>query len=99
MPGTTDSPWLSTAALAAELDMPESTLRYWRHVGRGPRGLRLGRQVRYARADVESWLEHLAAEEDAARPDADPLRTSGPASRAGMTPASPRPATTRKRTA
>lgn len=73
---TTDSPWLSTAALASELDVPESTVRAWRFNGTGPRGIRVGKGVRYARADVEAWLDRLAAAEAASRPDADWTRTA-----------------------
>jgi predicted DNA-binding transcriptional regulator AlpA len=39
----------------------EPTVRYWRHIGKGPRGFRLGRRVLYARADVEAWLEAARA--------------------------------------
>lgn len=37
---------------------PVPTLRYWRHVGAGPRSFKLGpRKVMYRRSDVEAWLE------------------------------------------
>ena len=48
---------LSVKELAAYLSLPESTLYYWRERGRGPKGRMVGRQVRYAEADVLSWLE------------------------------------------
>ncbi len=42
---------------AAELvRAPVATLRYWRHMGTGPRSFRVGRAVRYWRADVIAWL-------------------------------------------
>lgn len=72
---STDAAWLSTRTLAEELDVPESSVRAWRHQGTGPRGIRVGKGIRYARADVIAWLERLAAEEAAARPDADWART------------------------
>ena len=37
--------------------VPEATLRYWRHLGKGPHGFRIGRSVRYWRNDVVHWLE------------------------------------------
>ena len=37
--------------------VPANTLRYWRHVGKGPRSGRLGRRVVYREADVRAWLD------------------------------------------
>jgi excisionase family DNA binding protein len=42
--------------VAAYLRVPVATLRYWRHLGRGPAGFRLGRRVMYRREDVERWI-------------------------------------------
>jgi excisionase family DNA binding protein len=48
---------LHTLAEVAELlRVPPATLRYWRHLGSGPRSFRVGRHVRYYRTDVEDWL-------------------------------------------
>jgi hypothetical protein len=41
---------------AAFLRTPVATLRYWRHLGIGPAGFRLGRRVLYRRADLEQWV-------------------------------------------
>ena len=38
------------------LRVPEGTLRYWRHLGSGPRSFKIGRHVRYWRADLVLWL-------------------------------------------
>jgi hypothetical protein len=38
------------------LRVPEGTLRYWRHLGAGPRSFKIGRHVRYWRADLVRWL-------------------------------------------
>jgi hypothetical protein len=54
---------LTTKELATLLHTPPSTLRYWRQVGDGPHGFRLGRRVVYRRHDVEHWLDELDAEE------------------------------------
>ena len=52
-----NAPVLLTVAEAAEfLRTPVATLRYWRHLGIGPTGFRLGRRVVYSRADLISWL-------------------------------------------
>lgn len=51
-------PELLTITEAAELlRAPVATLRYWRHVGTGPRSFRLGRRVLYRRADLHAWIE------------------------------------------
>ncbi|MDP9459114.1 MAG: helix-turn-helix domain-containing protein [Actinomycetota bacterium] len=47
---------LTLAEVAAVLRTPVATLRYWRHLGIGPDGLRLGRRVVYRREDVNRWL-------------------------------------------
>lgn len=41
---------------AALLRTPVATLRYWRHLGVGPDGFRLGRRVVYRRQDVDRWV-------------------------------------------
>ena len=52
-----NAPVLLTVAEAADfLRTPVATLRYWRHMGIGPTGFRLGRRVVYSRADLISWL-------------------------------------------
>jgi predicted DNA-binding transcriptional regulator AlpA len=47
---------LTLAEVAAVLRTPVATLRYWRHLGVGPDGFRLGRRVVYRREDVNRWL-------------------------------------------
>jgi hypothetical protein len=38
------------------LRIPEGTLRYWRHLGTGPRSFKIGRHVRYWKTDLILWL-------------------------------------------
>jgi hypothetical protein len=57
--------WFDTEGLAAWLDVPAATVKQWRHKGVGPRGHRVGRFIRYRRADVERWLETRADRERA----------------------------------
>lgn len=38
------------------LRVSEGTLHYWRHLGSGPRSFKVGRHVRYWRADLVLWL-------------------------------------------
>jgi excisionase family DNA binding protein len=48
---------LTIEEVAEYLQVPVKTLYDWRHRGLGPRGLRVGRHVRYRHADVDAWLE------------------------------------------
>ncbi|TFV87056.1 DNA-binding protein [Blastococcus sp. CT_GayMR20] len=51
-------PELLTITEAAELlRAPVATLRYWRHLGTGPRSFRLGRRVLYRSEDLRSWID------------------------------------------
>lgn len=47
---------LSLQEAGTFLRVPEGTLRYWRHLGAGPRSFKVGRHVRYWRADLVLWL-------------------------------------------
>lgn len=42
--------------VSAMTGVPENTLRYWRHVGTGPRSAKLGRRIVYREADVTDWI-------------------------------------------
>lgn len=56
-----DHEYMTTAELAALVRTPVETVRYWRHVGRGPRSFKVGRRVLYRRADVQAWLDEQYA--------------------------------------
>ena len=47
----------STAFASEYLDVPATTLVYWRAQGFGPRWYRLGRHVRYDMADLDGFVE------------------------------------------
>lgn len=47
---------LSAKQLAELLQVPVTTLYYWRHYGGGPRGIRVGKYIRYDAADVAAWI-------------------------------------------
>jgi len=57
---------LTTAELAEYLKVPEQTVHKWRVTGRGPRGSRVGRHVRYRMVDVLAWLDANASTKPAA---------------------------------
>jgi excisionase family DNA binding protein len=60
MPDSAAEPYpdlLTISEAAALLRAPVATLRYWRHMGTGPRSLRLGRRVLYRREDLHAWVD------------------------------------------
>lgn len=46
----------TTRDLAEFMRTPESTVRYWRSSGQGPRYFRVGKRVLYRREDVLDWM-------------------------------------------
>ena len=56
---------LKSGEAAELLGISEPTLRYWRHVGSGPRSINVGGAVRYLESDLEEWLEAQNAGESA----------------------------------
>jgi excisionase family DNA binding protein len=62
-------PELLTITEAAELlRAPVATLRYWRHLGTGPRSFRLGRRVLYRSDDLHSWIDAQRRQAGTVRP-------------------------------
>ena len=56
-------PELLTITEAADLlRAPVATLRYWRHLGTGPRSFRLGRRVLYRTDDLQAWIAEQHAQ-------------------------------------
>lgn len=53
---------MSTQDLADALSIPPRTAEQWRYLGTGPRYVRVGRHVRYRRADVDAWLSAQTVE-------------------------------------
>lgn len=48
---------LNTAEVSELTGVPVATLRYWRHIGTGPKSFKMGpRRIVYKRADVDTWL-------------------------------------------
>lgn len=39
------------------LGVSVATLRWWKHIGKGPKSIKLGPRIRYWRQDVLDWLE------------------------------------------
>ena len=51
---------MSPADLATYLGVPLETVYRWRTRGGGPRGLKVGKHVRYRKADIKRWLDARA---------------------------------------
>jgi excisionase family DNA binding protein len=51
---------LSPEELSGWLKIPVSTIYGWRVKGVGPKGIRIGRHVRFRASDVEAYLEKQA---------------------------------------
>lgn len=47
---------MTTPEVATLCRTSPETVRYWRHIGKGPKSFKVGRRVLYAREDVLAWL-------------------------------------------
>ena len=61
-PPPVDDELLTIREVAAIVRAPIATLRYWRHLGTGPRSFRLGRRVVYRVGDLQAWIETQASD-------------------------------------
>jgi excisionase family DNA binding protein len=48
---------LTTGDLSEYVGIPVTTLYHWRMRGEGPPAIRVGKHLRFRRADVEQWLD------------------------------------------
>ena len=48
---------LTADEVAALLQVPKSTLYYWRYQRQGPTAVRIGRALRYRRTDINAFVE------------------------------------------
>lgn len=55
-----ESALITTAELAETLRLSQGRLRNLRCKGRGPRGIKIGKSVRFRMADVQAWLDAQA---------------------------------------
>lgn len=54
--------YMTTAEVAELVRTSPETVRYWRHIGKGPKSFKVGRRVLYAATDVQTWLEQAEKE-------------------------------------
>ena len=60
---TTLGPVLTLSQLARQLGVSVQTLYDLRSQGRGPRGFRVGRELRFRVSEVDAWLAQLEADD------------------------------------
>jgi excisionase family DNA binding protein len=48
--------YLTISEVAELVRAPIETVRYWRHIGKGPKSFKVGRRVLYAIEDVDAWI-------------------------------------------
>ncbi len=53
--------FMTTEEVADFLRTTPGTVRYWRHVGKGPASFKVGRRMLYAREDVEQFVAQARA--------------------------------------
>ena len=58
----TDHDYLTTEEVAELLRTTPETVRYWKHVKKGPKSFKVGRRVLYAREDVEAFVAEARGE-------------------------------------
>ncbi|MFI6687108.1 helix-turn-helix transcriptional regulator [Streptomyces sp. NPDC050485] len=56
--------YLTTAEVAERYRTAESTVRYWRQIGKGPRGVKIGKRVLYPEAELLRYEAALAEGRD-----------------------------------
>lgn len=71
--------YLTTREVAAHYRKPLRTIQYWRQIGYGPKGVKVGKKVLYTLAEVEKFDRQLAAENGAQPDGRDPPRGTPPA--------------------
>lgn len=59
-----DSRLWTVQEVAAFLAVPKQTIYDWRTRGYGPKGLRVGKYVRFRPEDVTAWLDEQSKQDD-----------------------------------
>jgi hypothetical protein len=59
---------LTPAEVAAHYKIPVRTLHQWRYLGLGPRAAKIGRHLRYRRADLDAYFDQQARNDAAGSP-------------------------------
>lgn len=62
-----DDRFYTTDEVAERYRTVPGTVRWWRHTGYGPKGVRVGRRVLYPEAEIKRFDAKVKAEAEAAR--------------------------------
>jgi excisionase family DNA binding protein len=62
-------PVVTMSQLAAQLGVSVQTLYDLRSQGRGPRGFRVGRELRFRVSEIDSWLAKMEADDAERHPE------------------------------
>ncbi len=54
--------YLTTEDVARRYRTVPATVRYWRHIGYGPRGVKVGRRVLYLASELDRFDTQLASQ-------------------------------------
>lgn len=57
--------YLTVPEVAERYRTSDATVRYWRHIGYGPKGVKLGTRVLFPRTEIERFDRELAAKASA----------------------------------
>jgi excisionase family DNA binding protein len=57
---------LTPADVAAQLGVPVKSIYVWRTKGTAPRGIRVGKHLRFRQSDVDAWIEAQADKRESA---------------------------------
>lgn len=60
--------YLTTQDVATRYRTAPSTVRYWRHIGYGPKGIKVGRRVLYSPSEIDRFEKHLANQAKGEKP-------------------------------
>lgn len=64
-PADQADPFHTTDEVADRYRVPPATVRYWRHLGTGPKGVRYGRRVLYRESELQRWEREQEAQQQA----------------------------------
>ncbi len=60
VPGNGLEPMLTTKELADYLGVAPQAIHDLRTAGRGPRGIKVGRELRFRTSEIQAWLDRMA---------------------------------------
>lgn len=61
---TTQQELMTLTELCEHLGISDSTAYYWRQIGKGPKGARIGKNLRYRRREVQLWVDKQFVDQD-----------------------------------